>query len=260
MTLASTPTLAELQHSFASALHYRATGNECNIISNVFSADERMQIYRNNFIISLSEVLQATYPMLHALWGAECFEQVARQHVLNCPLLSGDVSHYGEHFDKTIERFPSVIEAAPYSAEVARFEWQIDLAQQLSSQASTVELLPLADLANIAPQYQPKIRLQLNTGVLSFHSCYALFSLQRAIKTGQFDELNLEQAEQGVIAASPEHGIWSLPLSTEHYQLLSYLQSQCSLGEIPANLLSHLDWFTQHSLLAGFSITALQGE
>ncbi|MGU3843968.1 HvfC/BufC family peptide modification chaperone, partial [Vibrio diabolicus] len=49
--------LATLQSQFAKALHYQALGEECDIVSDKFTADERIQIYRNNFIISLSEVL-----------------------------------------------------------------------------------------------------------------------------------------------------------------------------------------------------------
>ena len=55
--------LATLQSQFAKALHYQALGEDCDIASDEFTADERMQIYRNNFIVSLSEVLSATYPI-----------------------------------------------------------------------------------------------------------------------------------------------------------------------------------------------------
>jgi|GEM_PF-849983 len=260
MTSSALPTLSELQSTFAKALHYQATGEECNICSDTFSADERMQIYRNNFIISLSEILQATYPMLHALWGEECFEQIARQHVLNYPLKTGDVSHYGEHFEQTIKHFSAVVEAAPYSLEVARYEWHIDLAQQLSNQISLADdLLPLAHLSRIPIEQQPQIQLHLKPGVIAFQSSYAVFSLQQAINTNNFDSLDLEQAEQGIIASSLESGVWTLSLQSEPYQLLSFLQSGCMLTEIPPALLAHLECLTQHDLLAGFSLATLEG-
>ena len=260
MTSNASPSLSELQSTFAKALHYQASGEDCNICSDVFSADERMQIYRNNFIISLSEVLQATYPMLHALWGEECFEQVARQHVLNYPLQAGDVSHYGEHFEQTIERFPAVIEAAPYSLEVARFEWHIDLAQQLGNQISLADdLRPLAHLSHVPEDQQPQIQLHLKPGVIAFQSSYALFSLQQAINSNNFDGLSLEQAEQGIIAYSAESGVWTLALTAEPYELLNYLLSGCMLTEVPPALLAHLDFLTQHDLLAGFSLATLEG-
>lgn len=254
------PSLAELQNTFAQALHYQATGEECNISSDTFTADERMQIYRNNFIISLSEVLQVTYPMLNALWGEECFEQIARQHVLKFPLEAGDVSHYGEHFEQTIAQFPAVVEAAPYSLEVARYEWSIDLAQQQSHQVSLAEdLLPLANLSHVEETQQPQIQLHLKPGVIAFQSPYALFSLQQAINNNNFDNLNLEQAQQGVIASTLESGVWTLAIESDPYQLLSYLQSGCMLTEIPPELLVHLELLTQHDLLAGFTLATLQG-
>ncbi|MEZ8103088.1 HvfC/BufC N-terminal domain-containing protein [Vibrio bivalvicida] len=260
MTSSASPSLSELQSTFAKALHYQASGEDCNICSDVFSADERIQIYRNNFIVSLSEVLQATYPMLHALWGEECFEQVARQHILNYPLQAGDVSHYGEDFQHTIEHFPAVIETAPYSLEVARYEWHIDLAQQQSNQISLADdLLPLAHLSHIPIEQQPQIQLHLKPGVIAFQSSYAVFSLQQAIHTNNFDNLDLEQAEQGIIASSLESGVWTLSLGSESYQLLSFLQSGCMLTEIPPALLTHLEYLTQHDLLAGFSLATLEG-
>lgn len=249
--------LAQLQSTFAQALHYQASGDDCNIASDTFTADERMQIYRNNFIISLSEVLEATYPMLNALLGEECFKQVARQHVLDSPLEYGDVSHYGEHFDQTLERFPSVVSAAPYCLEVARYEWHIDLAQQLSNQINSDQnLLPLAQLAQLSEQQHQLIQLHLKPGVLAFHSRYALFSLQRAIEQDDFSNLTLEQAEQGVIASFAEGGVWTLALEFEAYELLNYLQSGCMLSELPPSLLAQLNLLTQHDLIAGFSLAA----
>jgi len=50
--------LATLQSQFAKALHYQALGEDCDIASDEFTADKRMQIYRNNFIVSLREVCQ----------------------------------------------------------------------------------------------------------------------------------------------------------------------------------------------------------
>ncbi|KJY84369.1 hypothetical protein TW81_04070 [Vibrio galatheae] len=258
MTLDCAPSLAELQNTFARALHYQATGEDCDIHSGNFTADQRMQIYRNNFIIGLSEVLQASYPMLHALWGEECFAQVARQHVLSNPLENGDVSHYGQYFDKTIKRFPAVVEAAPYSLEVARYEWQIDLARQLSNQQDQAsDLRPLDQLAHVSPQDQARIQLLFKPGVTTFQSCYALFSLQEAINTNNFDDLNLEQAEQGIVVSSAQSGVWTLALDEAPFQLIEHLQSGKTLGEIPPSLLGHLDWLTQHQLLAGFTLTEL---
>ncbi|NOH81582.1 DUF2063 domain-containing protein [Vibrio sp. RE86] len=250
-----TPSLAELQQQFAQALHYQRSGEECHIISDTFSADERVQIYRNNFVISLSEVLAATYPMVNALLGEECLAQLARQHVLHYPLVLGDVTFYGEHFNETIEAFPSVVEAAPYSPEVARFEWQIDLAQQQQGNiAPTDSLLPLSKLSDITPEEQSIIHLHLSTGVVPFHSSYALFSLKAAIENGHLEGFDIHQAEQGVICCTHQGSIWTQAMNQEAYELLQYLHSGCTLGEIPPEHLTHLNFLVESNLIAGFSL------
>lgn len=247
--------LTELQNQFAKALHYQATGEECQIISDAFSADERMQIYRNNFVVSLCEVLEATYPMVCALVGEECFAQLARQHVLRYPLEAGDVSEYGEFFSQTIERFPAVVEAAPYASEVARFEWCIDMAQQQQGNIAVPETLqPLAKLAEIETDLQASIHLHLLPGVMPFQSQYALFALKKAIESNQFDDLVLEQPQHGVICCSPLGMIWLQPLEDGAFELLQHLHSGSTLGEVPAHTLEHLNYFVESNLVAGFSL------
>lgn len=247
--------LTELQHQFAKALHYQAIGEECGIVSDTFSADERMQIYRNNFVVSLSEVLEATYPMVSALVGEECFAQLARQHVLQYPLEAGDVSEYGEYFSHTIEQFPAVVDAAPYAIEVARFEWCIDLTQQQQGNISVCDsLLPLAKLGEIAPEQQTSIHLHLLPGVSFFQSQYAVFSLKKAIDHNNFDGLNLDQAEHGVICCSQQGTIWMQPLDDGAFELLQHLHSGSTLGETPPHALEHLNYFVESNLIAGFSL------
>ncbi|MFA0308871.1 DNA-binding domain-containing protein, partial [Vibrio splendidus] len=84
--------LANVQSEFANALRYQNNGEHCDIVSDHFTDGQRIQIYRNNFVISLSEVLAATYPLTEMLVGEECFQQMARLHVLSYPSTSGDVS------------------------------------------------------------------------------------------------------------------------------------------------------------------------
>jgi len=246
--------LHQLQNQFAKALHYQAKGEDCHIISDQFSADERMQIYRNNFIISLSEVLEATYPMLHALVGEECFNQVARQHVLSHPLTEGNVTYYGEHFEQTLQQFEAVIEAAPYCVEVAKFEWACDVSQQRFSVHSADGLIPLAHLANIDPSHHGEIRFHLRPDVQLFSSHFAVYSLQAAISSGEFDGLDIHQPEQGLVACHIDGSPWSLELSKEAFQLIEQLQQQKTLGEIPPDLLSELNQVIELGIVAGLTM------
>ena len=250
--------LATLQSQFAKALHYQALGEDCDIASDEFTADERMQIYRNNFIVSLSEVLSATYPIVEALLGEECFEQMARQHVLTYPLEEGNVAHYGEGFQDTIMQFSQVIAQAPYSPEVARFEWHIDLARQAQcEQSNAAELKPLALLGGVSEEQQPALILHLKKGCRSFDSSYAVFDLLSAIQTGQFEQLNINQLQQGVISIQANGEALCHALDANVFQLLQCLEQQLSLSEIPEVLLAHLNSIMALDLVDGFTLKSI---
>ncbi|MFM2614965.1 HvfC/BufC N-terminal domain-containing protein [Vibrio campbellii] len=250
--------LATLQSQFAKALHYQALGEDCDIASDEFTADERMQIYRNNFIVSLSEVLSATYPMVEALLGKECFEQMARQHVLTYPLEEGNVAHYGEGFQDTIMQFSQVIAQAPYSPEVARFEWHIDLARQAQyEQSNAAELKPLAALGEVSEEQQPALILHLKKGCRSFDSSYAVFDLFGAIQTGQFEQLNINQLQQGVISIQANGEALCHALDADVFQLLRCLEQKLSLSEIPEVLLAHLNSIMALDLVDGFTLKSI---
>ncbi|MBR9875614.1 MAG: DUF2063 domain-containing protein [Vibrionaceae bacterium] len=247
--------LATLQSQFAKALHYKASGEECGITGDLFSADERIQIYRNNFIISLSEVLSATYPMVEALLGKKCFAQIARQHVLNNPLAEGYVAHYGEYFHNTIKLFDNVMTTAPYSPEVARFEWEMDLARQAQrEQLPNTELIPLTRLAEVKTDKQPELVVHLRTGSRSFESCYAVFDLFTAIQSQHFEQLNINQAQCGVITVQDNGESLCHMLNLEAFQLLHCIEQQQCLGEIPPRLLTKLNSLMNLNLFAGFTL------
>lgn len=248
--------LERLQQQFAKALHYQAEGEACGIISDSFSAEERMQIYRNNFIISLSEVLQATYPTVQALLGEECFLQIARQHVLNQPLSKGDVSDYGQHFDHTLQRFDAVMQAAPYCTEVARFEWALDLSQQCFANVEPVPLMPLAQLAQLPPEKHEGICFHLRPDAQLFASQYALFSLHHAVQNNEINDLNIHQPEQGVIITSSNGVAIGHSLVSHDFHLLQKLQKHTPLAEIEPQLLSSLNAMIELGVIAGFTLTS----
>ncbi|MDF2155814.1 DNA-binding domain-containing protein [Vibrio sp. CAU 1672] len=245
--------LATLQRQFSKALHYQISGQECDITGGQFSADERIQVYRNNFIISLSEILSATYPMLEALLGQECFAQVARQHVLSHPLQEGNVVHYGEGLADTLMQFGQVMAQAPYSREVARFEWVIDLARQAQYEHRTnKQQQPLPQLAQVTQAHHPRVVLQLCSGCKSFASDYAVFDLFAAMQHQQFEQLNLNQPQQGAISIQPSGTARCLKLTTDAFRLLRRIEQRQSLGEIPSELLKQLDQMLTLGLVDGF--------
>ncbi|WP_299690472.1 DNA-binding domain-containing protein [uncultured Vibrio sp.] len=245
--------LADVQLEFANALRYQNNGEHCDIVSDHFTDEQRIQIYRNNFVISLSEVLAATYPLTEMLVGEACFQQMARQHVLSYPSTSGDVSGYGEHFEQTIQAFPAVIEAAPYLAEVALYEWQKDSLVRFTSQAD-VDQRPLSCLADVPQEQQGALVFHLKDSVTLIHSSYTIIALEHAIYQQQLDGLDINQAEFGVLIRADNSQVESHSLSEESHQLLTKFQSGQTLAAIDPSLLQHLNTVMAFNVISGFSI------
>ncbi|WP_122047564.1 HvfC/BufC N-terminal domain-containing protein [Vibrio atlanticus] len=247
--------LANVQSEFANALRYQNNGEHCDIVSDHFTDEQRIQIYRNNFVISLSEVLAATYPLTEMLVGEECFQQMARQHVLSHPSTSGDVSGYGEHFEQTIQAFPAVIEAAPYLCEVAIYEWNKDSLIRYVSE-SHVDQRPLAGLADVPPEQQGALVFHLKDSITLINSNYTIIALEHAIYQQQLDGLDINQPEFGVLIRAENSQIESHHFSEVCHQLLREFQSGQMLAAIDPSLLQHLNTVMALNVISGFSINA----
>ncbi|MFS1957846.1 DNA-binding domain-containing protein [Vibrio cyclitrophicus] len=245
--------LADVQLEFANALRYQNNGEYCDIVSDHFTDEQRIQIYRNNFVISLSEVLAATYPLTEVLVGEECFQQMARRHVLSYPSTSGDVSGYGEHFEQTIQAFPAVIEAAPYLAEVALYEWQKDSLVRFTSQAY-VDQRPLSRLADVPQEQQGALVFHLKDSITLINSSYTIIALEQAIYQQQLDGLDINQPEFGVLIRPENSQIESHRLTQESHQLLTEFQSGQTLSAIDPLLLQYLNTVMALNVISGFSI------
>ncbi|GAB7218813.1 HvfC/BufC N-terminal domain-containing protein [Vibrio comitans] len=244
--------LSELQSNFARSLVYQGDVSECHIHSDHFTDEQRIQIYRNNVIHSFIDVLKVMYPYTLALVGEECFEQIARSHVLNTPSLSGNVSHYGQGFEKTISAFPKVIEAAPYISEVARFEALGDELKLNLHNAIENTHRPLSALSQLSEQQQQKLCLVSKASVRSFESSYSIFNLIEAIDRNSFDNLQLNQSQYGYVQATINGRLHFHPLEHNEFLLLRAIENKQPLSEINEQLLPSIPSLVDRMLIAGF--------
>ncbi|MEZ9106849.1 putative DNA-binding domain-containing protein, partial [Vibrio cyclitrophicus] len=187
------------------------------------------------------------------LVGEECFQQMARQHVLSYPSTSGDVSGYGEHFEQTIQTFPAVIEAAPYLAEVALYEWKKDSLVRCISE-SHVDQRPLSCLADVPQEQQGALVFHLKDSITLVNSSYTIIALEQAIYQQQLDGLDINQPELGVLIRTENSQVESYRLTEECHQLLTELQSGQALAQINPSLLQHLNTVMALDVISGFSL------
>lgn len=246
--------LARLQARFSQALNHNNDAVLADITSDEFSAGQRLQIYRNNFVISLSEVLEASYPLLRAVIGEACFYALARHHVMHHPPTCADVSSYGAGLDSSIAALPQIHQAVPYAADLARFEWQLDQVQQSYATSPRPAWRPLDDLNQLSAAQHVRVQLRLWPWVRLCSAPYALFDLREAIHSDDFSALQLTQTQTGLIACDSDGHPWTRVCNEPEYHLLHAISNATPLGAIAPPLLATLPALTRLDIVAGFTL------
>ena len=134
------PTLIELQRSiFTAVLSQKSAEAAHFIVGDGIAPGERLNIYRNTFLSSLTSALRISFPAVHRLVGTEFFDGAAQCFIEAEPPRSADLYLYGAGFADFLTRFPPVASLA-YLADVARLEWAVNCA------------LHAADVPPLAPE------------------------------------------------------------------------------------------------------------
>jgi len=253
--------LAKLQDQFAKALLYQATAQECHIIDDHFEAEERIKIYRNNFITSLGDILALTYPSVQSLVGNKCFDGLAYKHVLLAPLLRGDVSTYGSGFAETIDSVKPIAASVPYLSDVARLEWAIDDSnQKRNNLIPSAHYYSFEKLQDIDVRKQAQIQLCLQPQLNLFYSNYSVHSIRDAIKNNNFKNVSIDQPQYCVVLTLSESELLIECLTKDEFLLLSQIMDGLSLEQIHQNLLPHLQKLISLNLFIGFQTNKPLGD
>ena len=120
----------------------------------------RVGIYRHHAFATLGDALQTTFPVVCRLVDKRFFAYAAHEYLREHPPHSRCLVEYGADFADFLARFtPS--QKLPYLADVARFEWALNIATTVrkatSLQAETLAAVPPGEAAYVAFRLQPSL-------------------------------------------------------------------------------------------------------
>lgn len=163
--------LSALQAHFGAALDGRDTGPETLdlFVGGAQQVGKRLGIYRGNTLGNATRAIEAAYPVVGKIVGAEFFSGLARQYRSRYPSQDGDLNEYGESFAVFLADFPPAAQL-PYLADVARLEWQVHRAHYAADPAP----FDPARLAALTHGQQLQLRLRLHPACSILHSAYPL--------------------------------------------------------------------------------------
>jgi hypothetical protein len=172
------PTLLEVQNAIRKSLVDRDDGEAAALLAGHVPPD-RLDIYRNTFIVGATNALRLSYPAVRRLVGEDFFASVAGIIIAGHPPQAAYLDQYGAELPAFLEQFPPAAQL-PYLPDVARLEWAVSQAIH----ASDREPLALADLAALAPQNQGSVRFVPHPSVGLLQVSYPADTIWRAVLDG----------------------------------------------------------------------------
>ena len=122
------PSLRELESSFGRALLGDPDTALLDLIApDGLTSDARLRIYRNHVLVTLTDALIATFPVVCRLVDERFFRYAADQYIRAHPPTVPCLFEYGESFAAFLAGF-GPCQHLEYLPDVARLEWAINFA------------------------------------------------------------------------------------------------------------------------------------
>jgi Putative DNA-binding domain len=238
----ATRSLAELQTVFfqaittpqAAPLHLDERAAAALLTASAtLTARERLELYRDGYHARLIECLADDYPALqHALGEAE-FESLCRDYIVARPSLGPNLNVYGRHMPEFCRSYAHVDSA--FLSELAALEWAIARAVHAAGGAA----LQPADLADVAPDVWPHVKLIVNPALAVLTGQYPVNAYFQAWRAGESPAI--PAPSPSVVAVyRTGRSVWRLPLNSGMAQLLALLAAGKPLADATLTVTAQL--------------------
>ncbi|PKF62566.1 DUF2063 domain-containing protein [Psychromonas sp. psych-6C06] len=244
--------LKQLQTQFADSLFYEGDAiTESIKTTQQISPDQRLQIYRNSFIMGVTEALVITYQHTSSLVGEDFFNAVCRTFILQNPPKENNIITYGKGFSCYLSALPQ-LQSMPYISEMARFEWALE--QTCNTPVSVLQL-DLEKLGQLTEDNLANLTFSTPTQITLFESEQNIALLYEMLIAEQVQETDLNTPCYLVLKKQPDFKIELISLDKLSFRLLQQIQAGKTLAEISRDgLEAQLPHLLEQALLNGFTI------
>ncbi len=194
------------------------------IFENDFSAKQRLQIYRNNSLVTLTESLKNIYPAILRLVGEDFFNATAKKFIVEAPPINGDLHEFGGDFADFLEKFIPA-QTMPYLASVAHLEWT---RHQAYYAAGSMEL-DITRLKNVPQEKYGFIQFKLHPSHRLLEFAFPILEIWQMCQEQNIPDysIDLSSGGQKILVIRPGLSVDMLKLTAGEFALLLAL----SIGE-----------------------------
>ena len=186
--------LRELQRSLKNAILKKDETHLVYILANGLSISARLQIYRNNFFIHLTEALKNIYPAIYRLVGEDFFIAAAKKYIDQYPLNSGNLHTFGGYFADFLANF-SPAKQIYYLSEMAQLEW----AYHEAFYAEDSSLFDITKFTIIPEDNYGKIIFKLHPSSRLFAFQFPILSIWQICQQESDEEIKIVDKEEKIL-------------------------------------------------------------
>lgn len=221
--------LSEIQRQItAEILGDGGAGRRRAVAETDTATDNRIDIHRNNFVITLTDALAQVYPVILRLVGSDYFRQVARDFVCRHPPSARTLIQYGGNFPEFLACQPSAA-AHPYLSDVGKLEWACHLAFHAPDTTTT----DLQRLLDVPADAWPNARVRVSPSLQLVQSNYPIARIWFENQPDREDPsvIELEIGKTFVSVMRPDLDIEVRSHDAAEFKLISLVKSGCRLQE-----------------------------
>ena len=188
------PALRELQAAFLRAMLGPDEPQLLEaIVGDGLLPAARLQIYRHHVLTSLTDVLQATFPVICRLVDERFFRYAADAYMRQYPPETPCLFEYGAHFPAFLATFPPC-RGLVYLEDVARLEWALNAALHAEGCAP----LEPTELGGIAANEVAQLTFQFDPSVTLLCSPWPIDRIWRVHQADEAVDATVDLSEGGV--------------------------------------------------------------
>lgn len=202
------PALRDIQAAF---IHDAYTGEQTSAVylnKYKLNSRERLDIYYNNTLLGLTDILTATYPVLQKVVGESFFRTVARFYIETNFQITGNRHTYGGELTSFLRSYEPTA-SWPYLPDIAAIEWAF-------FQASIADNAPAIDfnrLTNLISEH-PDFILSLHPGVHCIELNFNALEIWQEHQKNKIETIKLQESPQTIL-------IWRNPKDNVFLQKIS---------------------------------------
>ncbi len=189
---------------------------------------ERIKVYHNNVVGSLSEALRATFPIVEKLVGEDFMKMMTSEFIFDNPPKKASLYQFGEGFDDFIKTYEPA-KSLPYLSDIASFEWAINNAYYAHDDealsANNLSQIPADDLENI------ELPLRLSANLIE--SDYPILEIRDfCLNDGEGESPDLNKKKNTrLLIIRPKLEVDIIPLDADEFLTLTQLDNSVALGK-----------------------------